>query len=156
MPFNISPLVKISITPAYVGYLWLIIALILLLAELGTPGLFFFIAFAGGAVVAAIAAFMGYAFVVQCLVALGAAIGFFWLVKYWFASGLPGQIKTNISALVGKAGVVVKVPVRGSSGYIKVRGEVWAARTAHPESLQAGSRVKVIRVEGNNLIIEPF
>ena len=48
------------------GYTWLVAALLLLLSEISTPGLFYFLSFSAGACGAAMAAFLGANIYLQC------------------------------------------------------------------------------------------
>ena len=138
------------------GYLWLIVALIFLFLELFTPGLFFFIAFALGSVIGAILAFADYSLVAQCLGAAAASLGFFFFLRYLFASksrSIPG-LKTNTEALLGEKGVVIEKISGLESGLVKVRREVWAARSESGATFASGDVVRIVRLEGNLLIVQ--
>lgn len=139
----------------YLGYVWLIISVIFLFAEITTPGLFFFIAFAIGSLIAAILAFLDFSFVLQCLVGLGVSLFSFWLLRHFFAVRSQGKvIKTNVEALVGKNGIVVKAIEPNAFGQVKVEGEIWAAESVDARSLNKGTTVKVERVVGNRLLVK--
>ena len=137
-------------------YFWLLLALTFLLLELSTPGLFFFIAFSGGCTVAAIVIWLGYGLVAQCLAALGAAILSFAILRHKYASSVRhvGDAKTNIDALAGQEALVLQEISHLKKGQVKVRGEVWPAKTdARQGSIQKGQVVRVIRIEGNSVIV---
>ena len=137
-------------------YFWLLLALTFLLLELSTPGLFFFIAFAGGCTAAAIVTWFGYGIVAQCLVALGAAIISFTILRHKYASSArhSGDAKTNIDALAGQEALVLQEISHLKKGQVKVRGEVWPAKAdAREGSMQKGQVVRVIRIEGNSVIV---
>ncbi len=140
----------------YMVYFWLIIALLFLLLELFTPGLFFFVAFAVGCIVAALFSFLGYSFTAQCLIAVGVSIVSFFFLRYFFAVKFKGEERdlTNVGVLYGCKGVVIKEIRSEESGRVKVKGEVWPAKTEGGHILEKGVVVKVIRVEGNHLIVE--
>lgn len=42
------------------------------------------------------------------------------------------------------------------SGYVKVRGELWRARTVDREPVRRGDRVTVTGLEGTTLLVRPF
>jgi membrane protein implicated in regulation of membrane protease activity len=139
----------------YLGYLWLIISVIFLLAEVTTPGLFFFIAFAMGSLVAAILAFLEFSFVAQCLIGLGVSLFAFWILRHFFAARSHGKaIKTNVEALVGKNGLVVKNIEPTVFGQVKIEGEIWAAESLDGKSLRKGTLVRVEKVVGNRLLVK--
>jgi len=62
--------------------------------------------------------------------------------------------KTNIDALMGKS-TVAKTridPVDG--GQIKLLGELWSCHPKHGKAIREGSTVRVVGVEGVNLMVE--
>lgn len=143
----------------YIGYVWLIIALSFLFAELNTPGLFFFISFAVGSLCAAVLAFFEYSFVAQSLIGLGVAIvTFFFLRKYLQRKKLSEvhyeRSMTNIDALVGQKGEVTVTIELHRKGRVKVGGEEWGAQAEQEVVLQKGTVVKVLRVVGNTLVVK--
>ena len=65
----------------------------------------------------------------------------------------PTAIRTGTDALVGQAGVVLE-PVDGNNGRIKLKGEVWSARSYDPStSLDAGRHVEIVQIEGATAIV---
>jgi membrane protein implicated in regulation of membrane protease activity len=132
--------------------IWLLAGVGLLLIELLTPGLFFFISFAFGSLFGALAAVLGYSVTVQSLIALGVS-----LIQFL---GMRRRLKqftdsvhapTNMHALHGKKGVVLSEITPLNAGSVKVGGEQWAASSL--VVCPVGACVKVLRVEGNRLIV---
>jgi Membrane protein implicated in regulation of membrane protease activity len=141
----------------YMGYVWLVLALLLLFAELSTPGLFFFISFALGAFCSSVLAFLGYSIVVQCWGGLcGAGIAFVLLRMYLKRTKMSkvdyAHGSMNVDALVGRQGLVTGVISPHVPGWVKIGGEIWAARS--DVSLQEGTPVIVLRVQGNTVIVK--
>ncbi|MCB9493735.1 MAG: NfeD family protein [Epsilonproteobacteria bacterium] len=144
------------------GYIWLIGALILLLLEISTPGLFFFLSFACGCITAALMAFLAYPFMWQCIGLAGATITSFLAMRSYFTVSKmtsptteeKAPIKTNFHALIGEECVVVKKIEPHKSGQVKVKGEQWAARAKDNVVLHEGTVVLVIGIEGNKLIVQ--
>lgn len=64
------------------------------------------------------------------------------------------EIKTNVDAIVGKTGVVVKDVTFDLPGRVKIGSMDWSAISK--ETLVVGTHVKVLDVEGNKLIVESF
>jgi membrane-bound serine protease (ClpP class) len=60
---------------------------------------------------------------------------------------------TGKEELIGSQGVVVKLLQSGAEGMIRVHGELWRAESAQP--VQEGKTVRVLRVEGLKLYVEP-
>lgn len=61
--------------------------------------------------------------------------------------------KTNIYALQGKRGYVLKEINGGTMGEIKVGNELWAARSLHDGVINRGTLVEVIAVSGCHCVV---
>lgn len=141
---------------AIMGYFWLVTALILLLLEMTTPGLFFFVAFACGAICAALAAFLEFSVAFQLWISLFGGVVSFLILKHLFLSKKIAQIdlKTNVEALIGQEGLVLDTINIHQPGVVKVKGELWGAILMDgSSSLQKGTLVVVTGVQGNKLIV---
>ena len=139
----------------YIAYWWLFVALGLMLLELLTPGLFFFVAFACGAISAFVAAFCGFSILVQLWIALFGSIVSFAVIKVFFATHKTKNLdsKTNVDALIGQEAVVVEAIGVNQSGLVKVRRELWGAILKDGTMLQVGTTVKVVDIQGNKLVV---
>ncbi|MCK4650818.1 NfeD family protein [Candidatus Babeliales bacterium] len=146
--------ISIFIEPSYFGYVWLIIALIFLFAEMATPGLFFFIAFAIGSCCAAITAFLNYSFMVQCIVVIISFAISFWILRHYFSVMWKKRVETNIDAMIGKKGIIVKTIEEHKTGFVKVEGETWSALSQKGVILKQGTVVIVVDIKGNRLIVQ--
>lgn len=151
---------SLFLSSSYLGYFWLIVSILFLFAEISTPGLFFFIAFAMGSSVAAVSAFLSFSFMTQCVVALVSSILFFGILRHYFSSKSKSEnAETNVDALKGQKGVVLKEVQtnelgQNSLGRVKVGGEEWPAQTVDNVMLQKGAVVVVVKVQGNRLIVK--
>ena len=65
----------------------------------------------------------------------------------------PAQIRTGTAALIGEQAVVIdRVDCHG--GTVKLKGEVWTARTYdEDEVLEPGVRVHVLKIEGATALV---
>lgn len=135
---------------------WLIILVIMVIAEFATMGLAT-IWFAGGALVAFIAALVG--------APLPAQVVLFFVVSFvllFFTRPLAKKQfntkreKTNAESLVGDKAVVLE-PINNlaATGLVQIRGQEWTAR-AKDNNKQFGKDeiVKVVAIEGVKLIVE--
>jgi membrane protein implicated in regulation of membrane protease activity len=111
--------------------IWVIVAVLLALGELATPGLFFLGPVALAAIPAAIVA------------ALGAAA---WLQVLALS-------RTGTAALVGaKAVVLERVDMDG--GRVRIGGEEWTARAyMEGQVLEPGTRVEVAEIKGATALV---
>jgi membrane protein implicated in regulation of membrane protease activity len=132
--------------------MWLLAAVLLLLVELLTPGLFFFISFAFGSLFGALAAVLGYSFWWQSGIALGISLIQFFAMRRRLKQFTDSvHAPTNVHALQGKKGVVLAEISPLQSGSVKVGGEQWAASSSM--LCAEGAVVKVLRIEGNRLVV---
>jgi inner membrane protein len=138
----------------YISYFWLIVGLIFLFVELATPGLLFFIAFAVGSCFASAMAFLDYTFATQCVIGLIVSIISFFIIRYYFVVKDQKRVHTNVDALVGKQGVIIKRIEPLKIGRVKIKGEEWAAQVEGDVVWEVGAVVEVVRVKGNRVIVK--
>jgi membrane protein implicated in regulation of membrane protease activity len=70
------------------------------------------------------------------------------------AAGRARGIRTGVDAMQGRIGVVTRPIAELEPGQIKVGGEIWTARSFYDgESIPAGSRVEVVKVEGVTALV---
>ena len=135
--------------------IWSIVAVLLAVGELLTPGMFFLGPVALAAVVAAGVAAVGLGPVVQLLVFVLGSIASVAVLRP-IARGhlrMPPELRTGSDALVGaKAVVLQRVDMNG--GRVKIGGEEWSARTFFDEQvLEPGTRVEIAKIEGATALV---
>ncbi len=65
----------------------------------------------------------------------------------------PAAIRTGTDALVG-SGAVALERVDANGGQVKLKGEVWSARTYDPHVvIEAGRNVEVVQIDGATAIV---
>ena len=136
---------------------WLVLGLLLTLAELLVPS-FFLLWFGVGGLVAALLAALGLPAAVQfgafLVVSVGLLVGSRTVFKSKLLSS-PENEPTNIDALVGAVGVVLK-PLDGTlrPGSVKVVSEEWTAYCEDGKKIAKGARIEVEEVSGNRLKVK--
>jgi inner membrane protein len=140
--------------------LWTVLGVILIIAEVFTPG-FVLLWFGVGALTAAFASLVGldsltlqfliFAIVSVSLTAASRTI----FVNYFSREKAGNEIKMGVDALPGKIGTVVSSSVGAlNEGAVKVYGSTWTAYPAEGEEpLEAGDRVTVERVQGASIYV---
>jgi membrane protein implicated in regulation of membrane protease activity len=136
------------------GFVWFVVVLLLLLLEVGTPGLFYFLSFSAGAMGAAIAAFCGINIYCQCLYGLLVTIFAFLVMRMYVKPRMNKKYKTNIDAIMHQEAVIILPIELRMPGRIKIRGEEWPAVVQNGSKLCVGTVVVVIGIEGNKLIVK--
>jgi membrane protein implicated in regulation of membrane protease activity len=138
---------------------WVGAAAFFVVAEMARRLRFFFLPFAIGAVLAAVAAFAGISVALQWLVfVISSSIGLALLLplgRRLLAEGTLATVGSN--RWVGQYGVVLdEVPdTRGHTGTVRIGGETWRAETGYNTAIAAGTEVFVTRVEGIRLVVLP-
>jgi membrane protein implicated in regulation of membrane protease activity len=139
--------------PAWIA--WAIVAVLLAVGEIFTPGLFFLGPIALAAVAATVAAAAGGPVWLQ-IVVFGAgsfaAVGLLRPIARRHLK-MPHAIRTGTAALEGAKAVVLQ-PVDGHSGRVKIGGEEWSARSyMADESFDVGTEVEVAEIRGATALV---
>jgi membrane protein implicated in regulation of membrane protease activity len=134
---------------------WAIVAVLLAVGEIFTPGLFFLGPIALAALGATVVAALGGDIWIQLIVfGVGsfAAVGLLRPIARKHIT-MPHAIRTGAAALEGaKAIVLQRVDSRG--GLVKIGGEEWSARSYMPdEEFDVGAEVEVVQIQGATALV---
>lgn len=137
--------------------LWLVLGVVLAVAEAFTAT-FVLIMFAAGAFAAAIAAALGAPLALQGVVF--AAVSVLSLLalrpiikRHQLSAMVTGDEPIGLEALQGAPGLVVE-RVTTTSGRVKIEGEHWNARSFDAtQMIEPGERIRVIEVRGATAIV---
>ncbi|HEX5020011.1 MAG TPA: NfeD family protein [Candidatus Binatia bacterium] len=138
-------------------WIWILLGLLLFLAELVTSGGFYFMFFGIGAVVVGVLAGFGAAgplwfqFILFSILALVTL----WLFREKLLQLTEGVALQNVDSLVGETAVASDQIAVNGIGKAEMRGTSWSARNIGDQPLKRGERAKVERVEGLTLIVRP-
>ena len=68
----------------------------------------------------------------------------------------PRKTATNTDALLGREAIITQtVDNLRATGTLKLDGKEWTARSADGETLEVGTVVKIVKLEGVKLYVEP-
>lgn len=136
---------------------WLAAAVIFVIIEGLTMGLTT-IWFAGGAVVALIAALLGAGLEIQIGLFFVVSIILLFSTRKLFIKKLhTGQEKTNVDALIGREAVVTSTIRPLEPGIIRLGSQDWTAICKEEDTVIAeGTRVKVTAIEGVKAVVVPL
>lgn len=147
-----SWLLKSGMEPFY----WLILLVVFLIIEIITLGLTT-IWFAGGSLVAFVAAILHFPLLAQIAVFL--LVSFMLLIftrpvaaRYFNAQ----REQTNVNGMIGKeAKVTVDIDNFNQTGTVLLNGVEWTARSLEDKKIiSSGSRVEICRVEGVKVFVK--
>lgn len=141
---------------AYLPVYWLIALVVFLVIESATLGLAT-IWFAGGALVALIAAMCGAGIVIQIVLFLVVSLVLLFFTRPFAVRFLnKDTLKTNVDRVVGMEGVVTEeISNLAGTGKVSIGGNMWTARTENEGgTIPVDAVVTVLRVEGVKLIVK--
>ena len=133
---------------------WLIIAVVLAGAEAATAGLLL-IMFSGGALAASLASLAGAGVVGSAAVFAIVSVALIAFVRPIAARHVyqPPMERTGTAALIGSQALVLEA-VDGSTGRIKLAGEIWSARTLDESArFEPGEKVSVFEIDGATAVV---
>jgi len=135
--------------------IWAIVAVLLALGELATPGLFFLGPVALAAIPAFVVALLGGAAWLQLVVFIAASLGSLAVLRPIARAHLhmPALTRTGTAALVGAKAVVLQ-RVDANGGRVRIGGEEWSARAYMDDQvIEPGTRVEVAQIEGATALV---
>jgi membrane protein implicated in regulation of membrane protease activity len=138
-------------------WIWVLGGLVLLLAEILTPGGFFVVFFGFGAILVGAAKALGWAgpawaeFLVFTILSVATLVVFREPLMRRF------NLKNSkpVDQMEGETALVTEEVAPGGVGKAEMRGASWTARSRATVALARGQRCKVERVEGLTLWLRP-
>jgi membrane protein implicated in regulation of membrane protease activity len=136
---------------------WIVAAIVLAVGEMLTLS-FFLAPFAGGALLAAIVDAAGGGVVLSWGIFVLSSLGLLLVVRPIARSHrkMPAQLRTGTAALIGRRAVVVeRIANHEAVGAIRIdSGDVWTARTYdEDETYDVGTRVEVVEIKGATALV---
>jgi inner membrane protein len=136
-------------------WIWILLGLLLLLAELLTPGGFYIIFFGVGAVIVGILAGFNFAGPLwfQFILFSILSVLSLWLFRERLLQLTQGGPRENVDSLVGETAVATEEIHLNGFGKAELRGTSWNARNVGDKPLVRGQRCIVERVEGLTILV---
>jgi len=137
---------------------WLVLGLLLVLAELVSAGGFYVIFFGVAALVVGVLAGAGVAGPLWIQLLLFSVLSVATLLLFrgrlleWMQ---PDPQRPEVDSLIGEIGLASEDLAPGVVGRVEVRGSTWSARNTATGAVVRGTRVRVVRVDGLTLHVEP-
>jgi membrane protein implicated in regulation of membrane protease activity len=135
--------------------IWAIVAVLLALGEIATPGLFFLGPVALAAVAAGLVAAFGVSAVLQLIVFISGSVASVLFLRPLARRHLhmPAALRTGAAALEGTRAVVLQ-RVDANGGRVRIGGEEWSARAFIEDAVyEPGERVEVVKIEGATALV---
>jgi membrane protein implicated in regulation of membrane protease activity len=137
-------------------WVWIIATAVFAIGELTSPGSFFMLPFAIGALVATVLAFLGVDIVIEWLVFVGVSLAVLAALRP-VAHRLNRSVDdTGVGSrrLLCHAAVVLReIPAGGDVGLVRVDREEWRAQSTDGSAIPIGTAVRVADVQGTRVIV---
>lgn len=139
-----------------VAIIWLVLLIVFLVVEAATVTLVS-LWFAAGALIALVASLLGAPLWLQLLLFLAASAIFLIALRPLSRKFLrPKLTATNVDSVIGTMGLVTaSVDNVSAVGQVKLGGMEWTARSSSGAPIEAGTLVKVDRIEGVKVFVSP-
>lgn len=137
-------------------YVWLGLIVAFIAAEAATVSLVS-IWFIGGAVAGLVSAILGAAVLLQIAVFLAVSAVLLALLRPIVKKYLHvNKTKLNADRLIGKTALVTE-PIDNleETGAIRMNGVLWTAKSVGGDTIPAGTRVRIERIEGAKVYVKP-
>ena len=137
--------------------MWLAAGLVLVVAELATPGGFVIIFFGIGALAVGALALAGAvtSVPVQFLLFSVLSVASLAILRGRVQSRIKTPPSSNVDSLIGGLAIVQERLSPGVVGRVEVRGSSWSARNTSDVTLDPGQRARVAGVDGLTLAVVP-
>lgn len=141
----------------WAAIIWLALMVGFVIAEAACPFHLVSIWFAAGALVATVVSLLGGEVWLQVTLFLVVSVAL--LILLWPLTRKvlkPKVTATNVDSLIGAEGYVTAgVDNRNAAGQVKLSGMDWTARSSSGENIEAGTLVRVDRIEGVKAFVSP-
>lgn len=128
--------------------IWIVLALVLFVLELFTPG-FYVMSVGLGCFVSALGAALHLSFVLQVVLLAAGSLASIFLLRPLLLRFKGDGKKSGVEALVGREALVIEsIDNASNQGRIKVGGENWKARSADGLPIEKGSIVVIEHISG--------
>lgn len=136
-------------------WIWILLGLLLFVAELTTPGGFYILFFGVGAVIVGI--LVGFKAAgpawFQFILFSAVSVLCLWLFRERLLQLTRGRPSESVDSLVGETAVVLEDISINGVGKAEMRGTPWNTRNIGGSPLTRGERCKVERVEGLTIFV---
>ena len=139
------------------NYIWIAAIVVFLIIEGAAPGLVC-IWFAAGALIAFLLNLFGVSVPIQLIAFVLTSAGFVALIRPWAKRFINNRREaTNADTFLDCEGIVIEAidEVKGT-GQVRIRGQVWTARSVDGSPIPEGAKVRSRSIAGVKMLVEPI
>ena len=136
--------------------LWLCVMIALVVIEASTVAMVS-IYFAVGSLAAMIASQLKAPLWLQILLCIAVGVALLVCTRKWALQHVNSRrVRTNLDRVVGETGMVTEaIENLSGTGAVKVQGKEWSARSEPGDMIAKGTQVRILRIDGVKLWVEP-
>lgn len=140
----------------WAAIVWLVLTVVFLIAEAATVTMVS-LWFAAGSLAAMVIALTGGSPAFQTTVFLAVSAVLLTALRPLVRKHItPKLTATNIDSVIGSIGIVtVSIDNISAAGQVKLNGMEWTARSTSGEPIEAGTKVRVDKIEGVKVFVSP-
>jgi membrane protein implicated in regulation of membrane protease activity len=145
-------------SPEQWRWIWLVAAVVFAVGEMATPGSFFLMPFAVGALVASVLAFADVGLTGEWIAFVGISVAALAALRPMARRlDLAGDDRgVGAQRLIGRPATVLQdIPGSGELGLVRVDREEWRAESLDGSPIPSGVTVKVAEIQGTRVIVAP-
>ena len=139
--------------------IWLIIAGVCLVVEIATVGFLVFWLAVAALITCVLSLFIDNVLIQTAIFVILSAVLIFLTRPLAKKLSSKDTLVTNANSIVGKEAIVIKEINEETSniGQVKVSGDIWSAIcNSSTEPIPVGSKVKITKIDGVKLVVEPL
>jgi membrane protein implicated in regulation of membrane protease activity len=143
-------------TPETWRWLWLVAAFAFAIGELASPGSFFLLPFAIGALVATVLAFANVGVGIEWIAFVGVSVATLAALRPLARrlELIDDDLGVGSRRLIGQTATVLQdIPGGGELGLVRVHREEWRAESMDGTAIPTGTAVRVADIEGTRVIV---
>ncbi|NUN04842.1 MAG: NfeD family protein [Bdellovibrio sp.] len=135
---------------------FLAVGLVLVLAEAVVPGFVILPIGLGFIITAGAAAFTNNLFILVPILIVAQFAAFFFVRKYLKEFAHLPRARTTADGMIGAEASVIEPIAPGKTGYVKLYGDTWQARSYSERELRVGTLVTITKMDGNKVWVQPL
>lgn len=139
--------------------IWLIVSGLCFIIEMVTVGFFVFWFGIGALVSMLVSIVLPENIILQCSVFVVTSVVLLLLTKPLVNKFTKNdkKLETNAYSIIGKKGIVIQdINNTLGNGQIKISNEVWSAKTESENTIEKGTEIRIVKIDGVKAVVEPI
>lgn len=137
-------------------YIWLIAAGVCFVFEIATVGFLIFWLGIGALLSMCVSFFTNNLIIQTSVFVISSGLLIFFTKPFVNKFTKKDTTPTNAYSVIEKKGIVIiEINSIEATGQVKIEGEIWSAKSAEGSVISVGTEVKVLKIDGVKVLVEP-